>query len=217
MREILREILFDDWEAKLFSLLLAFVIWLFLSLSDWTISETKINVPINFTDLPSNMTVLSTSTGSVEVFLKVPRRLEEELKKTSPELDINLSEFKTGQIIIPVKKENIINIPKGVEISRIKPSSIALNLDRLVEKFVIVEPSIQGELGKGKIDVNPKQVRILCPNTLTPIIKKIPTEMVDIEELRKNREIKVSLLIPDPRIIVLEPKSVKINLEEENF
>lgn len=217
MKEILRKILLDDWKAKLFSLLFAFVIWLFLSLSDWTIYQIKINVPINFTELPSNMTVFSTSTGSVEVILKVPRRLEEELKKTTPELNINLSGFKTGQIIIPVKKEDIINVPKGVEISRIRPSSIALNLDRVVEKFVDVEPVIRGELGKSKINVSPRQVRILCPNTLTPIIKKIPTEIVDIEELRKNREMRVSLLIPDPRVIVLDSKSVKINLEEENF
>lgn len=213
--EIIKKIFLEDWKSKLFSLLFAFIIWLLISLDDWTISEIKIMVPVNYRDLPHNITVLSASSANVEVLLKVPKRLEEEIRKTNPELNLNLSEFKSGQVIIPLRGEDISNIPKGVEVSRIKPSSIVLNLDKLVEKFVSVEPVIQGAVGGDKIDFNPKRVRILCPFTLTSILKIIPTEPVDILHLRKVKEILVTLLVPDPRIIVLDPKYVKISLEPE--
>lgn len=213
--EIIKKVFLEDWKSKLFSLLFAFIIWLLISLGDWTISEIKIMVPVNYRDLPHNITVLSASSANVEVLLKVPKRLEEEIKKTSPELNLNLSEFKSGQVIIPLRGEDISNIPKGVEVSRIKPSSIVLNLDKLVEKFVSVEPVIHGAVGGDKIDFSPRRVRVLCPFTLTSILKTIPTEPVDIVHLRKVREILVTLLVPDPRVIVLDAKYVKISLEPE--
>ncbi len=215
MMEIIKKIFFEDWKAKLSSLFFAFIIWLLISTGEWSISEVKIIVPVNFTDIPHNITVFSASTANVEVFLKVPKRLGEELKKTNPEVNINLSEFKTGQIIVPVESKSIFNIPKGVEISRIKPSSIVLNLDKLVEKFVHVEPVVQGAGEKDKIDVNPKRVRVLCPSTLAPMLKNIPTEPIDIIQLRKTREISIPLLIPDPRIILLDSKYAKISMKAE--
>ncbi len=215
MKELIRKIFIYDWKAKLFSLFFAFFIWLLISLGDWSVLEVKINVPLNFTELPPNITVLSASTASVELSLKVPKRLEEELKKTNPELNLNISEFKTGQVVITIKDEDILNIPKGVEISKVKPSNIVLNLDRLVEKFVSVEPLIP-EDEKSNFDFSPKKVRVLCPSTLAPMLKNIPTEIIDTAQLRNQKEFLVPLLLPDPRIILLDSKNVKIiNLEKE--
>lgn len=215
MMEIIKKFFLEDWKSKLFSLFFAFIIWLLISLGNWTISEVKIIVPVNFRDLPYNITVLSASSSNVEVSLKVPKRLEEEIKKANPELNLSLSEYKSGQVVVPLRGEDIFNIPKGVEISKIEPSSIVLNLDKLVEKFVSVEPVIQGKVEGDKIDFSPKRVRVLCPFTLTSVLKTIPTEPVDIPHLKKVREILVTLLVPDPRIIVLDPKYVKISLEPE--
>ncbi len=215
MIEIVKKIFLEDWKAKLFSLFLAFIIWLLISLGEWSVYEVKITVPVNFKDLPHNITVFSASTTNVELFLRVPKKLEQEVKKTNPELNISLSEFKTGQIIVPIRKEDISNVPKGLEISRINPSSIVLNLDKLVEKFVPVEPLIQGKEEREKIDVEPKRVRVLCPSALLPLLKTIPTEPVDIYELRKNKEISVPLLLPDPRLVLLDSKYIKIRLEKQ--
>lgn len=215
MIEIIRKVFLEDWKAKLFSLFLALLIWLLISLGEWSVYEVKITIPVNFKDLPNNITVFSASTTNIEVFMKVPKKLEQEMKKTIPELNINLSEFKTGQIVIPVSRKDISNIPKGLEISRINPSSIVLNLDKLVEKFVPVEPLIQGKEKMDKIDVDPKRVRVLCPSALLPLLKTIPTEPVDIYALRKNREISAPILLPDPRLILLDSKYIKISLERE--
>lgn len=215
MIEIIRKVFLEDWKAKLFSLFLAFFIWLLISLGEWSIYEVKITVPVNFKDLSHNITVFSASTTSVELFIKVPKKMEQEIKKTSPELDINLSEFKTGQIVVPISSKDISNIPKGLEISRINPSSIVLNLDKLVEKFVPVEPVIQGKEKMDKINVDPKRVRVLCPSALLPLLKTIPTEPVDIYELRKHRGILAPLLLPDPRLILLDSKYIKITWQRE--
>jgi len=100
-----------------------------------------------------------------------------------------------------------------VEISRINPSSIVLNLDKLVEKSVPVEPVIKGKEEMDKIVVDPKRVRVLCPSALLPLLKTIPTEPVEIYELRKKKEISTSLLLPDPRLILIDSKYIKISLE----
>ncbi|GEM_PF-3564485 len=215
MTEIIKKIFLEDWKGKLFSLFLAFIIWLLISLGEWSVYEVKITIPVNFKDLSHNITVFSASTNNIELSMKVPKKLEQDLKRTSPELNISLSQFKAGQIIVPVSRKDISNVPKGVEISRINPSSIVLNLDKLVEKFVPVEPVIKGKEEMDKIVVDPKRVRVLCPSALLPLLKTIPTEPVDIYELRKKKEISTSLLLPDPRLILIDSKYIKISLERE--
>jgi YbbR domain-containing protein len=213
MTEIIKKIFLEDWKGKLFSLFLAFIIWLLISLGEWSVYEVKITIPVNFKDLPHNITVFSASTTNIELSMKVPKKLEQDLKRTSPELNISLSQFKAGQIVVPVNRKDISNIPKGVEISRINPSSIVLNLDKLVEKSVPVEPVIKGKEEMDKIVVDPKRVRVLCPSALLPLLKTIPTEPVEIYELRKKKEISTSLLLPDPRLILIDSKYIKISLE----
>jgi len=214
MMETLKRVFVEDWKAKLFSIFFAFIIWLLISLDDWSVSERSLIIPVNFIDLPPNITVLSASTSTVEVFLKVPKRLEGELKKTGAELNLSISEFKTGQVVIPLRGTEISNIPKGVEIYKIKPSSIVLNLDRLVEKTVPVEPVFEDKVEKEKIDFDPKRVRVLCPSTLVPVLKNIPTEPLNLNSLKKNKKMSVPLISPDPRIILLEPKMIRISIEE---
>ncbi|MGQ9617366.1 MAG: CdaR family protein, partial [Candidatus Aminicenantia bacterium] len=167
---------------------------------------------VNFTNLPKNTVVVSTSTESVEVYLKVPKKFESELKKANPEINLNLLKSKIGQVIIPLNSESISHIPKGIEIAKIVPSNLVVTLDRLIEKVANIEPLLYGKEEKENVEVSPKKVKILCPSTLIALTKSIPTEPVDFFRLRKEGELTVSLLAPDPRITIFDVKEVKVRL-----
>ncbi len=215
MIRLIERLVISDWKLKAFSLLISFFIWLLISSEEWSILDIKLDVPIKYTNLSQNLTVVSTSTANAELHLKVPKKLESELKRLNPEISIDLSQYRVGQAVVSIKSEFLSNIPKGIEIFRITPSNIVLSLDKLVEKVTPVEPVIHGKVEDEKIELIPNKVRILCPSTLLPIARRIPTEPVEFLYLKREGEITVSLLVPDPRISVLDTKEVKIKIKKQ--
>lgn len=138
MESIIHTIFFHNWQRKLFALLLATVLWLFVNNS---INETKTisNVPIRIINLPPDKTIhgllpngmLSrritlTLTGSKDVI--------DELESSDLEVLLDASTTESDEWIVQIHKKNLVSLNPSIDllqhISQVSHSDLIIKLSK---------------------------------------------------------------------------------------
>jgi YbbR domain-containing protein len=138
--------LIDNWSLKLLSIFTAVVLW--LSVAGQENSEMSIRIPLELRDMPENMMVGNEVPTDIDLRLfghqrRIRLAVNQNLAKT---LDLsNLSEGEHSFILRP----DDFGLPSGVEVLRVSPSVVQINLVRTSAARVQVRPVLHGSPAKG--------------------------------------------------------------------
>jgi YbbR domain-containing protein len=172
---------------KFFALLLALLAWLALGSEERT--ETSLQVVLEITNLPKNLMITNEIPSQIEVRVQGPRSVIRELTTEKLHKQIDLAGAKSGsrsEIFTP----NGLNFPRGVVVTRIRPSAISVELDQAIIRRVEVQPVIKGSPAQGfevgEIDVSPKEVLLRGPQREINQLKHINTIPIDINKLSSS-------------------------------
>jgi hypothetical protein len=146
---------------KFLALALAVACWWFVA------GENKVlmafNVPLEIRDLPKGMTVTNKVERQVEVRLSGPSSLLTGLKPSEVSVAIDLSGARAGRQYVTLD-ERAVNVPTGVRVQRIYPSTVEVVLERTERRAVPVIARVGG--GKevkqevAKVEVDPPVLEI---------------------------------------------------------
>ena len=137
----LRGLLLDNLGLKGISLLLAFLLW--LQVGSQQNFQRTISVPVEFYNLPVDLEITGDYAKEVDVIIRAQRRVESVGRMSAV---IDFKDARPGTAIVPLTADrNITNGPSGVEVLGIIPARLRLELERIAEKTVRVEPEIQGK------------------------------------------------------------------------
>jgi len=188
-------------DIKLISLFLAIIIWTYVASGENPIIENYIDIPLSISNLQKDLAVKEIP-EKISIGIKGPKNI---LNKISPEEflgTINLSEINQKGIY----KINVeINAPQRVEIIRIIPSEIKVEIEKISSKTMGIDYSLMGIPGKGyslagepefnisKIEVTGTESKlnlvkqVICPIDISGIIEdtilKIKVKALDINDL----------------------------------
>jgi YbbR domain-containing protein len=180
-------------DIKLISLFLAIILWLYIAGGENPTVENFIDVSLTQTNLGEGLVIKEFPTN-VSVGIKGPKNIINNLSSNQINGIVNFSEIsKEGLYKLKVE----VAPPKKTQITRIIPSEIKIEIEKVLTKEVEVEYSLIGVPEKGysltdEPQFNPSRVKIIGAQSVLENIKQLICT-IDISGLKENlsRKIKV--------------------------
>lgn len=217
MKERIYKALTRNWTLKLFSLLVSFVLFLFVSVESNNVVEVEF--PIIY-DAPDGLVVVNDPPP--------PSRVVATLK--GPWAAFRTTLRNMGQlepVIISLPNEpgptrqrietEMLDPPAGMEVLAMSPTEVELTLDRLVEKLVMVEvdplgrPAFGFEIASMRAD--PPRVRVEGPLTKMRTLDFVHTKPVNLRDRETDLVEEVKLQPPIGRIRLVDRTSVIVHVD----
>jgi YbbR domain-containing protein len=221
MIKLLRNMFLRNWGLKLFSFLMALLLWLTLIPEDKMKAVKTVTVPLELYNISPNMELVDKVQPSLSVIIRAPNRLIPQVSAANVHAALDLSKASVDQKQYPVNR-NMISIPQGAEIVEIYPMQVDIELERAKEIVMPIEANIVGKLQEGLflklVEVIPAEVLIRGPESKVLDTAKVRTTPVDISLLTQSTEVEAELILPNPnlKLVGAEAKAlVKLLIQPE--
>ena len=193
-----KEFLTRNWLAKLFSLLLAAMLW--IAIASETSSEVEMTVKLQYQNIPEQLEVTDETADTVEVRLRGSANLIKEVMPQEVAVSLNLANMRAGESVVQLTAQNI-QVPFGIEVVRVNPSRVQLSLERSISKMVPVMAHLAGQPAKGSevkdVTIVPNMVEVRGPESRLRLLEGVSTEPVDIEGADADVQRLIGLDVPD--------------------
>lgn len=222
MNRILKNIFVRNWGLKLFSLILALVLWFSIIPEEKMSFEQTLTVPLEPHNKPSWMEYVERPPSTIEVTIRAPNRLYDVITPDSVRARLELSNASVEQTDYPLSV-NMISLPQGAEVVQIFPSQVRLRMERSKEVLLDVEASLVGRLPDNlelvRVEVVPEQVFVTGPESKVDESDKVRTSPIDLSSLTGSIEMDADPILPNPdlRLSSLGTQlKVRIIIEEKS-
>jgi len=210
----LRRLIFHNWHLKLFSLLLAIMLW--MTIARESTSEIAIEVPLEYQNVPPNTEVISETTNNVEVRLRGPSTLIKEISPRDVSTAVDLGGLSQhSEKILPLTSRHV-RAPFGVDVVGVIPARIHVTLEERISAELPIVPTTMGKPAEGfdidKISSFPDVVRVEGPASRVRLLKEARTTPVDVTGKHDTVRQNVDLDIPDPLVRVLQSEPVRVDV-----
>jgi len=215
----IQSLLFSNFYLKIFSVVIAILLWFFV------IGESKneigLNATLEFKGIPKDVTIVNNIPSTIHVRLKGSSTLLRPLEEKRPLFNIDLSKKKIGENVIMLGKNDLKNIPLGVEVIDISPVAITVILDKLIEKQLPVTVKTTGTLPSGyqlaETRIEPEKVLAKGTKSYLQEIDTIFTNPINLNTVKKNTTREATLSFDPKSLKFIEPLTVKvfISISEE--
>ncbi len=150
-------------------------------------SLISVKAPIFYRDIPEGLQLKQASTEEVEVQVSGRRGLVSSLDPHQVRASLSLGGIPSGEHELMLKSDNIVLTP-GLEVERITPSSITVEMERILERTVRTLADLTGAPPAGlevdEVRVSPDTVRVRGPATIVQEITSLRTRPIDLQSLR---------------------------------
>jgi len=213
---------FKNWflkniDIKLLSLFLAIILWLYIASGENPTVENFIDISLNQTNLGEDLVIKEFPTN-VSVGIKGPKNIINNISSHQINGVVNFSEIsKEGLYKLKVE----VTPPKKTQITRIIPSEIKVEVERVLTKEVEVEYSLIGVPEKGysladEPQFNPYKVKIIGAQSVLENVKQTICA-IDISGIKEdlNRKIKVKAVDSNGneiKEVKIEPDVVEVSI-----
>ena len=198
---------------KVISLILAIILWVFVQSKSG--GEVGLVVPLEFYRVPTNLIVTHVTDEAINVRINGSVMQLQRLPTREIRARIDLSRARPGTNSFDILPDNF-NIPKVLEVTQISPSSVKVELDRVIDKIVHVKAVVKGRPARGyrviKISVDPPYINLQGARSQLTGLKEVSTEEVDISGLKETVEIETPLRIADLRLKKGVQRTVKVTV-----
>ena len=210
--------LLRDFKTKVFAILGAGILWLYVTTEAMTVFPIKVKV--DYTPLPSGIVTESDLSKEITVLFEGKKKRIALFKLFgSPKVDIDLTDIKPGRNVIIVDPKKI-KVPSWVDVEPVGvayPKEIVIIGERIARKAVRVVPQLRGEPAKGfRVSgcpfAVPTTVFLQGGSRLLERYNTVYTDSVDISGAKGNREARVRVHVPRGLTCVPESVVVKVNV-----
>lgn len=183
LKEYARDYILENTGLKVLALFITAVLWLSVAAR---FSQTTFNpVPIEFSNLSSELTLSKYDTVSTKVFLRGPKDVIDSLHSSDLAVVADLQNVEPGVRVIPLKLD-AQRLPPSIDSQNIdiEPRSVRVTIERLVETELPVQPRLEGDVPAGYElygwNINPQKVKVSAAASHIKDISSVSTETVTI-------------------------------------
>ena len=155
-------------------------------------------------------TILAATNISPDIHVK-------DLTENDVRVSVNLAGAKEGETVFSVVKTNV-SIPKGLQVEAIKPGTVKVTIDRVMEKRLKTVVKLDKGLasGYGIVSWFPHHVTAEGPEKILEGMSVIETNVV-YGNFRSNEEVvEAGLNMDGLQLVKVKPETVKIVLRKQN-
>ena len=207
-----------DLLLKIVSVCLASLLWYFVVGEDQV--DMNIQVPIEVLNLPENLVISNQFKKELEVTIRGPRSIIQELRNRNISRPVDLSKAEPGTRVI--KNENdSIPLPRGISVLQLQPANITLSIDLLIQKQIPIHAVTEGEVSQGykleQITLDPDKIIVAGPKTVVESELALKTYVINLDGLNHSITLPVHLDL-SPEFVNLIGETVivaKIEVKEK--
>jgi diadenylate cyclase len=198
--------------------LLVSVIWGLYSGTQ--LSLVSVTAPIYFRNIPTDLELRRTSADKVEVQITGKRQLVAALRPDQVRAFLDLQGIERGSHRLDLSADNI-GLPPGLNVVRITPSSIKVDMDAFAVKEVSVKAEITGSPPNGyrldSVQLKPRSVKVSGPESTLQGVSELYTEPIDLATLEpkngeKTIDVPLVLFPASLRLLPTENKTVRVTV-----
>jgi YbbR domain-containing protein len=146
-------------------------------------NEIEILIPVDLYRLPAGLTVVGSAPKEIELRVKGPPAVLEDLKRNAPRYNLDLAGVAVGSESIAVNPD-LIQMPAEARITRVNPAYLTVKVERLLKKRVPVKVAVSGEPEGGYFITDmlarPSTILICGPETAVGLVDEIFTKPIDV-------------------------------------
>lgn len=188
-----------NWATKLISVAIACAAWFVVLGRQAESSARTVMVPIVYKGLPSGLWIEEPPAREAAATVSGSAGALEQLDTGSLVVSIDVSTVVPGQQKLPIG-EGHVNLPPGVELSSMKPSTVELTVVRTVTVEVPIKPDLTGRLPPGlvldKVTVDPGKLLVEVRRRDRYNVDRVRTTPVDLATIDSSQQLTRELLIP---------------------
>lgn len=198
---------------KLLSVALALGLWL----AGQRDAERAVEVPVAFSNIPSDLMVIDNRVDYVVLRVVGPRTLVSTIGPEDLKLTVDLNGARPGGSSFPLSPSSF-HAPRGVRIARISSSAIHVRLEPVAERVLPVLVRFTGKPPQGyrvaETEVKPESVTVRGPASEVRRMTSAETVPIELEGLRAPLlcEVRISA---DGRSVSFSPNRVAISVKME--
>jgi YbbR domain-containing protein len=179
--------IFKNPGLKLISLLCAVIFWFFVVGEEK--AEVGITIPVEIVNIPSNLMIVNDVENGIDVRVNGPRSLIRQVANQKLSKTIDLARAGAGLVSFPIGPESL-PLPRGVRVTRVRPTSITIFLERVSRKNVSVQPVLVGEPAPGysvaRVTIEPVQVAVSGPESELAELSRVWSKPIDVSGLTSS-------------------------------
>lgn len=207
-----------DTGLKLFSLLFALGLWLFVNAGQKP-TERSLTVPVEVRNMPADLMAMSSGPGPVEVRVAGQPALLSTLDPDYLKVVLDLEGARPGTSTFRLSAA-FFNPPRGVRITRISPAVINLKLETKGERSLPVSVRLGAKPPAGykivRVETTPDTVKVRGPANAVNRMTAAETVPVEIEGTRSPFTREARLISADEAVTFVPDRvNVAVVLEEE--
>jgi YbbR domain-containing protein len=194
----------ENWPAKVLSVALALILFVFHEMS--TLTTRTIIVPLAI-ETNSALTPGSAYPVNVRVRLRGESDGVKLIRENDIEAYLDLSRHESdGQYRAPVqiRRKGSALIPEPLEIT-VNPLEVSVNLEKRISKTIPLAASIQGNAAAGfelvSFSVSPAEITISGPLRIMEALNDMKTDPVDIDGRKNDFNVMVNIANPNPLLL----------------
>jgi len=180
----------------------------------------SLRAPVYYRDVPADLQLKKASAEDVEVQVSGRRGLVSSLDPQQVRAFLNQGRIGAGEHELVLKPGNIV-LPPGLEVERITPSSITVEMERILERMVQVRADLVGPPPDGfevdTVRVKPDAVRLRGPAAILEDITSLKTVPVVLRNLQlregqASQEAPLDIVPPSIHLPDLEKRQVQVSI-----
>jgi len=209
VRRFLRRVFLEDWLVKAIALLITLALWLGVTgLRAPTTARLK-NIALNLR-ISNEIEVTNSPVQEVDIVVTGDKRKIDQINPRDLVVSLDLADVQAGDRTIQMTPENVnVELPTGIRLEEIQPSKIAINLERVEEREIVVKAETEGSVGEGfeiyNQTVLPSKIRVRAPESFIKSLDFVLTEKINLENRQEDFTARqVPLNIVNPKATLLD-------------
>jgi YbbR domain-containing protein len=198
---------------KVVSVGLAVLLWLLVS-GEQTV-ERALRVPLEFTNLPSQLELVGEPPTVVDVRVRGSSGTLSRVAAGELSAVLDVRTARAGDRLFHLTAEDVRS-PFGVEVVQVSPASISLSFEESLSKVVGVKVRVEGEPAPGfvvgGVTVEPVNVTVVGPASALNSLTEAITEPVSVAGASRPVVDEVTIGVADPAIRLRQTQNAKVTV-----
>jgi YbbR domain-containing protein len=202
---------------KVLSLLLAVVLWVFVSAPRRELVRERIfTAPLSFVSMPDDLVITTDIPASVAVRFRGRSSDLRNLATQNLEVPVDLKWIQNpGEAEITLRPQ-AINVPPEIEIVSIIPSKVRFSVEALRQRTVPVRPLLVGAPPAGYVigeaTANPEVVLVSGPASQVMKLSEVTTERINMTGRTATFVQSVVVVSDSPLVRIISPVSTQVTV-----
>jgi YbbR domain-containing protein len=198
---------------KAVSIALAALIWMIVSGEQ--IVERALRIPLEFTNVPSQMEIVGEPPNVVDVRVRGSSGTLSRITAGELVAVLDLQTARAGQRVFHLSAVDVRS-PFGVDVVQVTPSNFYMTFEPSASKRVPIVPAVEGEPAAGfelgTVTADPPMVEVEGPASAVKALTSVITEPLSATGASAPISEMLTVGVPDPSVRVKNPGPVRVTV-----